>query len=122
MAVPGYKKEERTGILSNIRNSRPVSAARDWSKRTGKTYDKQFSDAGKSYTQLAKNNTSRFEKKFGESNFSNKAGAIKYGLQDAGGYLYNLAREGAGFGSDIVQNANAGVNDFIRYVILSTKL
>ena len=116
MAVPGYKKEERTGILSNIRNSGPVSAVRDWSKRTGKTYDKQFSDAGKSYTQLAKNNTSRFEKKFGESNFSNKAGAIKYGLQDAGGYLYNLAREGAGFGADIVQNANAGVNDLIRYV------
>ena len=116
MAQPGYKKEERTGILSNIRNSRPVSAARDWSKRTGKTYDKQFSDAGKSYTQLAKNNTSRFEKKFGESNFSNKAGAIKYGLQDAGGYLYNLAREGVGIGADVVQNANAGVNDLLRYI------
>ena len=52
MAVPGYKKEERTGILSNIRNSRPVSAARDWSKRTGKTYDKQFSDAGKSLSLI----------------------------------------------------------------------
>ena len=116
MAQPGYKKEERTGILSNIRNSRPVSAARDWSKRTGKTYDKQFSDAGKSYTQLAKNNTSRFEKKFGESNFSNKAGAIKYGLQDAGGYLYNLAREGAGFGADVVQGANATLNNVLRVV------
>jgi len=108
------EKEERTGILSNIRNSGPVSAVRDWSKRAGKIYDKQLSDAGNSYTQLAKNNTSNFESLFGESNFSNKAQAIRAGGQDLLGHGYNIAREGVDLLGDVAANSYAIANNTMK--------
>ena len=123
MAVPGYKKEERTGILSNIRDK--ASTVFNYNKKIKdkgnkfvidqfNQYKKEASDAGKSYEPLAKNNTSNFEKMFGESNFSNKMGEIKYGLQDAGGYLYNLAREGAGLGTDVALGGIGALSDVVE--------
>ena len=123
MAQPGYKKEERTGILSNIRDK--ASPVFNYNKKIRdkgnkfvidqfNQYKKEASDAGKSYEPLAKNNTSNFEKMFGESNFSNKMGEIKYGLQDAGGYLYNLAREGAGFGTDVALGGIGALSDVVE--------
>ena len=123
MGPPGYNDKEKTGILSTLKgwhddvyNHPWTTGIRNWSKEAGRNYDKQLKDAGNSYTQLAKNNTSNFEKIFGESNFSNKAQAIARGGQDLAGYGYNVLREGVGFGADIVQNANAGVNDLLKTV------
>ena len=99
-------EKDRTGILSNFYNdSAPAKKFVDFVSPYLKEYKEQASDAGSSYKNLAENDTSNFEKLFGESNFSNKAQEIARGGQDLLGYGYNIAREGADIIGDIGANS-----------------
>jgi len=65
MAVPGYKREEKTGILSNIRdkantvfnwNKKTRDAGNKWVRDQSNQYRKQASDAFNSYESYVQNN------------------------------------------------------------------
>ena len=99
-------EKDRTGILSNFYNdSAPAKKFVDMVSPYLKEYGEQASDAGSSYKRFAENDTSNFEKLFGESKFSNKAQEIARGGQDLLGYGYNIAREGADIIGDIGANS-----------------
>ena len=108
-------EKDRTGILSNFYNdSSPAKKFVNFVSPFLKQYGEQAADAGQSYKNLAENDTSNFEKLFGESNFSNKAQEIARGGQDLLGHGYNIAREVADFGGDIVANSASIANNAMK--------
>ena len=108
-------EKDRTGILSNFYNdSSPAKKFVDFVSPFLKQYGEQAADAGQSYKNLAENDTSNFEKLFGESNFSNKAQEIARGGQDVLGHGYNIAREGVDFIGDVAANSYAIANNAMK--------
>ena len=108
-------EKDRTGILSNFYNdSSPAKKFVNFVSPFLKQYGEQAADAGQSYKNLAENDTSNFEKLFGESNFSNKAQEIARGGQDVLGHGYNIAREGVDLVGDIAANSYAIANNAMK--------
>ena len=108
-------EKDRTGILSNFYNdSSPAKKFVDFVSPFLKQYGEQAADAGQSYKNFAENDTSNFEKLFGESNFSNKAQAIARGGQDVLGHGYNITREGVDLLGDIAANSYAITNNAMK--------
>ena len=108
------EKEERTGILSNIRyyNKKARDAGNKFVRDQSNQYKNQASDAYNSYEPFVKNNKSHntfLKKIFGEDNkflnkidqYDKKLDQAGYMAQDLGGMAYNAARDGASIATDV---------------------
>lgn len=120
---PGYygnqRREEKTGILQNIKNV--VNWNKNIRDKTFDYYGGQAKDAWNSYDRLANAQTSNFEKKFGESKFSNKAQKIARAGQDVLGHGYNLGKEVLDLSGNVLANSlalgNQTKNAFQKYAL-----